>query len=104
MTENSFEIQQAMSDCAEQHVKQANAAYKQLADFVNKSITTGAMPSVGLKDFQDRAMDFALENAEISLHVRRQSRQRKDHSGDFDASGTVRSKPHAGLRQADAGR
>jgi hypothetical protein len=64
MTENSFEIPQTMSDCAEQNVKQANAAYKQPTDFVNKSVALGAMPSVGFKDLQDRAMDFALENSE----------------------------------------
>ncbi len=64
MTENSFEIPQTMS--VEQKVKQANAAYKQLTDFVIKSVAMDAMPSVGFKDLQDRAMDFALENAEAA--------------------------------------
>ena len=64
MTQNSFEIPPTMSGWAEQNVKQANAAYMQLTDFVNKSVAMGAMPSVGFKDLQYRAMDFAMENAE----------------------------------------
>jgi len=64
MTENPFEIPQNMCDWAEQNVKRAHAAYTQLSDFVNKSVAMGEMPSVGFKDLQDRAMDFAMENAE----------------------------------------
>ena len=64
MTENPFEIPQTMRDWPERNVRQAHAAHKQLTDFVNKSVAMGAMPSVGFKDLQDRAMDFAMENAE----------------------------------------
>ena len=64
MTENSFEIPQTMSDCAEQNVKQANAAYKHLTDLINKSVAMDSMPSAGFKDLQDSAMDFAMENAD----------------------------------------
>ena len=64
MTENPFEIPQTMCDWAEQNVKQAHAASTQLTDFVNKNVAMDAMPSVGFKDLRDRAMHFAMENAE----------------------------------------
>jgi hypothetical protein len=64
MTENSFEIPQTMSDCAEQNVKEANAAYKRLTDVLDKSVAIGAIPSMGFKGLQNHAMDFALENTE----------------------------------------
>ena len=67
MTENPFEIPQTMRDRAEQNVEQAHAAYKQLTDFVNKSVTIVAMHEVGFKDLQDRAMHFAKENAESAF-------------------------------------
>ena len=64
MTENPFEIPQTMRDRAEQDVDQVHATHKQLTDFVNKSV---AMHAVGFKDLQDRAMDFAKENAELAF-------------------------------------
>jgi hypothetical protein len=69
VTENPFEIPQALRDVAEQNMKQAHAAYEQLADFVTKAMDAwmGAMPSpmaAGVKDVQGRAMQIAKENAE----------------------------------------
>ena len=69
MTENPFEIPQAMRDLTEQNLKQAHTAYEQLTDFVTKAMDAwmGAMPSpmaTGFKDVRERAMDFAKENAE----------------------------------------
>ena len=73
MSDNPFEITQPMRELAEQNMKQAHAAYEQLADFMTKTMGTwmGAMPSnpmaVGFKDLQDRAMDFAKDNAELAF-------------------------------------
>ena len=73
MTENQFEIPQAMRDLVEQNVKQAHAAYEQLNDFVTKAMGawTGAMPAspmaAGFKDVQDRPMAFAKENGESAF-------------------------------------
>ncbi len=73
MSENPFEVSQTMRDLAEQNMKQAHAAYEQVTDFVSKTMTTwmGALPStpvaIGFKDVQDRAMDFATDNAESAF-------------------------------------
>ena len=69
MTENPFEILQAMREQAEQNMKEAHAAYEQLTDFVTKATDAwmGAMPSpmaAGFKDMQGCAMQIAKENAE----------------------------------------
>ena len=69
MTENPFEIPQAMREASEQNPEQAHAAYEQLNDFVTKAMGawTGAMPSpvaAGFKHIRERAMDFANENAD----------------------------------------
>ena len=69
MTENPFEIPQAMREQAEQNMKEAHAAYEQLTDFVTKVTDAwiGAMPSpmaAGFKDMQGCAMQIAKENAE----------------------------------------
>ncbi len=73
MTDNPFEIPQSMREIAEQNMKQAHAAYDQLTDFMTKTMGSwmGAMPSnsitIGFKDVQDRAMDFAKDNAESAF-------------------------------------
>ena len=73
MTDNLFEIPQAMRDVSEQSLKQAHAAYAQVMDFVTKAMDAwmGAMPAnpmtAGLKDVQGRAMEFAKENAEATF-------------------------------------
>ena len=73
MSENPFEIPQSMRDMAEQNMKQAHVAYEQITEFVTKtmSVWTGAMHSnpvaLGFKEVQDRAMEFAKENAESAF-------------------------------------
>ena len=73
MTENPFEIPQTMRDLTEQNMEHAHAAYDQLTDFVNKTMSSwiGAMPAspmaTNFKDVQDRAMDFAKDNAESAF-------------------------------------
>ena len=69
MTDNPFEIPQAMRDLAEQNLKQAHTAYEQLTDFVTKATGawTGAVPSNPMtavfKDVQDRIAAMAKQNA-----------------------------------------
>lgn len=73
MPDNPFEIPQYLREVSEQNLKQADAAYKQLMDFVSKAkdAWTEAMPenamSAGFKDVQNRAMDIVMENAESTL-------------------------------------
>ena len=73
MTDDPFEIPQALHDVSEQNLQQAHAAYKQLMDFVSKTMNTWmeATPknamSAGFKDMQGRAMDIAMENAESAF-------------------------------------
>ena len=72
MTENPFEIPQALRDVSEQNLKQAHAAYEQLTDFMTKAMGAwtgaGALPSnpmaAVVQDVQDRAIEIAKENAE----------------------------------------
>ena len=69
MADNPLEIPQAMRDAVEQNLKQAQAAYEQLMDFVTKAMGawTGAMPSnpmaAGFKDVQERVAAMAKQNA-----------------------------------------
>ena len=73
MTDNPFEIPQAMRDLAEQNLKQTHTAYEQLTDLVTKATDawTGALPSnpmaAVVKDAQDRALEFAMENADSAF-------------------------------------
>ena len=73
MSENPFEIPHAMRELADQNMKQAHAAYDQLTDFVTKTMNAwmSAMPpnpmASGFKDVQDRAMEFAKNNAESAF-------------------------------------
>jgi hypothetical protein len=70
MTENPFEIPQTLRDLTEQNMKQAHAAYEQLAHFMIKAMGTwtDALPANPLaaifKDVQDHAMEIAMENSE----------------------------------------
>ena len=109
MTENPFEIPQTLRDLTEQNMKQAQAAYEQLAHFMINAMGTwtDALPANPLtavfKDVQDRAMEIAMENSEVSVHVRRQDQQRTDLPRCFDASDAICSRPDTGLRHTDAG-
>ena len=71
MADNPFEIPQTMRDMAEKNMKQAHAAYDQLADFVTKAMGAwmGAMPGNlgGFKDVQERAVTIAKQNADLAF-------------------------------------
>ena len=70
MTENPFEIPQTLRDLTEQNMKQAQAAYEQLAHFMINAMGawTDGLPANPMaavfKDVQDRAMEIAMENSE----------------------------------------
>ena len=70
MTDNPFEIPQALRDVSEQNLKQAHAEYEQLMDFVTKTMAawTGAIPpnpmAAVFKDVRGCALHIARENAE----------------------------------------
>jgi hypothetical protein len=72
MTDNPFEIPQAMRDLAETNIKQAHAVYDQLTDFVSKTIDAwvDAIPAnpmaEGFEYVQDRATEIAMENADAA--------------------------------------
>ena len=109
MSENPFEIPHSVRDMAEQNMKQAHDAYEQLTDFVTKTMSSwmGAMPSnpmtIGFKDVQDRAMDFAKDNAEFGFLLRWKDLQRTGLARNSDDSNAIRSRSDAGLHLAHAG-
>ena len=73
MADNPLEIPQALRDLSEQNMKQARVAYEQLMEFMTKAVGPwmDAVPSnpmtAGLRRMQDRAMQFAMENAEAAF-------------------------------------
>ena len=70
MADNPFEIPQQIRNLAEQNMKQAHAAYEQLAHFMIKTMDTwtDALPANPMaavfKNAQGRAMNIAMENSE----------------------------------------
>jgi hypothetical protein len=75
MADNPFEIPQQMRDLTEQNLKQAQAGYEQLADFMTKSMSAwmGAMPASpaasGLKEVKERAVEMAKKNADAAFSL-----------------------------------
>jgi hypothetical protein len=73
MTENPFEIPQAVRDVSEQSLTQARAAYEQLMDFMTKTMGawTDALPSnpmvASFKEVQDRTAEIAKTNADSAF-------------------------------------
>ena len=74
-TKNPVEIPQPMGEQAEQNMKEAHPAHEQFTDLVTKAMDAwkGAMRA-GLaaarsKDVQNRAMEIAKKNAEVSFHA-----------------------------------
>ena len=84
MADNPFEIPQQMRDLTEQNLKQAHAAFEQLADFMTKSMSVwmGAMPAspaaAGFKDVQDRAVEMAKKNADAAFTLAGKLSKSKD--------------------------
>ena len=84
MADNPFEIPQQIRDLTEQNLKQAHAAYEQLADFMTKSMTAwmGAMPAspaaAGFKEIQDRGVEMAKKNADSAFALAGRISKAKD--------------------------
>src|SRR5262250_1586319 len=84
MADNPFEIPQQMRDLTEQNLKQAHAAFEQLADFMTKSMSVwmDAMPAspatAGFKDVQDRAVEMAKMNADAAFSLAGKLSKSKD--------------------------
>ncbi len=109
MADNPFEIPQTMRDMAENNMKQAHAAYDQLADFVTKAMGTwmGAMPAnpmtAGFKDLQDRAVTMAKQNADIAFAQVEKLAKAQNFQDILTLQNSLCSRPDAGLHRADAG-
>ncbi len=73
MTENPFEIPQSLREVSEQNLKQAQATYDKLMDFVTMTMGAwiGAMPSIPMmadfKEVHGRTMQFAKDNADSAF-------------------------------------
>ena len=73
MADNPFAIPQQLRDLTEQNMKQAQAAYEQMTNFMTQAMGAwmGSMPSnsmaTGFKDVQDRAVQIAKKNAESAF-------------------------------------
>lgn len=73
MTDAPFEIPQSMRDASEQNLRQAQAVYEQIMDFMTKAMDAwmGTLPAnpmtVGFRDVQGQIMEFAKENAEAAF-------------------------------------
>ncbi len=73
MTDTPFEIPQSMRDASEQNLKQAQAVYEQIMDFMTKTMDAwmGALPAnpmtAGFMNVQGQIMEFAKENAEAAF-------------------------------------
>ena len=113
MTGDPFEIPRALRDPTEQNMKQAHAAYEQLAHFMIKAIDAWmSAPSnsmvadfnlTGFEDVQNRAGRDGNQECRLGFRPDRKDRQGTHVPGRFDTSDTVRSRADASLRCAYAG-
>ena len=79
----SFEIPPQLCEMAEKNAEQARAAYGQFMDFLTQAMNTWSKgPSTGgaagFKAVQDRAINFAKENAERSFSLASEIARAKD--------------------------
>ena len=84
MSQNPFEIPQALRDLAEKNVEQARNAYGQFMDAMTqamgmwqKAVPCNQMTS-GFQTVQDRATKFAKDNAEAGFALARDLAAAKD--------------------------
>jgi hypothetical protein len=75
MADNPFAIPQQLRDLTEQNMKQAQAAYEQMTNFMTQAMGAwmGSMPSnsvtTGFKGVQDRAVQIAKKNADSAFEL-----------------------------------
>lgn len=84
MSQNPFEIPQALRDLAEKNVEQARTAYGQFMDAMTQAMgmwqkaVPGNQMTSGFQAVQDRATKFAKDNAEAGFALARDLANAKD--------------------------
>lgn len=84
MSQNPFEIPQALRDLAEKNVEQARNAYGQFMDAMTQAMgmwqkaVPGNQMTSGFQTVQDRATKFAKDNAEAGFALARDLAAAKD--------------------------
>lgn len=84
MSQNPFEIPQALRDMAEKNVEQARSAYGQFMDAMTQAMgmwqkaVPGNQMTAGFQTVQERATKFAKDNAEAGFALARDLASAKD--------------------------
>jgi phasin len=82
MPEKTFEIPQQLRELTEKNIEQARTAYGQLMDALTQAMTAWSAPSEamtsGFKAVQERAIQFAKENAEAGFALANELTKAKD--------------------------
>jgi len=74
----TFEIPPELRDLAEKNIEQARAAYGQFMDFLAQAMGASSKASSEFRVIQDRAIQFARENADRSFSLGRELARAKD--------------------------
>jgi hypothetical protein len=79
----TFEIPQQLRELAEKNIEQARTAYGQLMDAMTKAMSTwlsgsSEVMTSGFKALQERAVQFARENAEAGFALANELTKAKD--------------------------
>ena len=73
-----FEIPPELRELAEKNIEQARAAYGQFMDFLTQAIGASSKASSEFRVVQERAIQFARENADRSFSLGRELARAKD--------------------------
>ena len=77
-----FQIPQELREFAEKNIEQARAAYGQLTEAMTQAVRAWSAPSTvmasGFKVVQERAIQFAKENADAGFALARELAKAKD--------------------------
>lgn len=73
-----FEIPPELRELAEKNIEQARAAYGQFMDFLTQAIGASSRASSEFRVVQERAIQFARENADRSFSLGRELARAKD--------------------------
>jgi phasin len=80
--EQAFPIPQHLRELAEKNIEQARAAYGQLTEAMTQAVRAWSAPSTvmasGFKVVQERAIQFAKENADAGFALARELAKAKD--------------------------
>jgi phasin len=82
MPEKEFQIPQELREFAEKNIEQARAAYGQLTEAMTQAVRAWSAPSTvmasGFKVVQERAIQFAKENADAGFALASELAKAKD--------------------------